>query len=1101
MATSVTELILKFRGDSGDLKSTMAQVRAELTQNQAEITKQQKTEAASAASIQRQRSAALIAIWKADTRAAVSEEKQRAQAVLREEKQLSAQMIRESRAAQASRIQATRSVLQEEKQLAAQMIRESRAAQASRTQAERVVAADTRRFAREREQIMAQNARAIAGIARSEADARIREGRRAANAAIATVKGGTGGADFAAALGFGGGIAGGITALVGASAISEIRSAAAAWVNYSSKLESTKIAFTTMLGSAQLATAHLKELQAFAIKTPFQFEELIDASQRMQALGFEADQVLPILTDVGNAVAAAGGGAERLDRVVLALSQMQSKGKVATQEMNQLAEAGIPGWRILEQQLGRSRAELVKMVEQGQISSAVFLEAFQKFSQQNFGGLMEKQAKTFSGAMSNIKDATLLTASTALAPLFEKLTQTALEIGRIGGGLTEAASGLARLTSAVGVFAGAVSGLGNIPVPAIIQALLAVSGIQGLTKGLSLLGTPEIPPLPTGKAGQPVPLRSSEEFAEAEEASALRTQSEEAKRIATDRIAEQERLFKLGKLTREQETENIINQLRIRAAAEQGALTEESHRKLKEIQANRDNADKVKAIIEDVANLEQQIRNNQSALEREIADKRAALQLQERRNLLEHGEARAAIEIQAGQTIIAAIEAEVKAGIKSREEGAKLIEQIENAGFDRRARLLKLELSLAGVEPAERQKVNDKLAALDAERTANAQKQADRRREISAQENRDALALERQLAAIQEAVREGRLAAIQRARERGGVTESAALTAELEAFKAAHADRILLLDVELEQETTSAARKTEIINEKIALEQRYTDEVERLSQERIDAFLKEAFETGKAPGSAAREGQIFLGEEAAATIAGARASATAGRPPALNTDQIIAHATAVEGAFAGLGVAITETLGLSVQAGQIIGDTLAGAFGSLANAVGQAVHSFVLFGKVEGGFKRFAAEVIASLAASAAVQAVYQFAQGLAWLALNFFLPNPKYLAAAKFAFASAAVFGSIAGVAALAGRALAGNSFTDGGGQGGGGGTPSRADTRTTTEPKTIDVDRRSAVHSQPIVQTIEFRVKGGVIVDEFAQDYLLNGRTRVLIKSDGQA
>lgn len=230
---------------------------------------------------------------------------------------------------------------------------------------------------------------------------------------------------------FMGGVAGGLTALFGVSAINSIQQAGAAILEYANKLETTKIAFTTMLGSAEAATAHLKELQAFAVKTPFQFGELIDASQRMQALGFAAEQVVPLLEDIGNAVAAAGGGAQRLDRVVLALSQMQSKGRVATQELNQLAEAGINGFKILGEATGKSRAELVKMVEAGKVSSAVFLDAFQKFSKQNFGGLMEQQAKTFSGAMSNIKDALLQTSAVAFSPLFAKLSETAQRIGEL----------------------------------------------------------------------------------------------------------------------------------------------------------------------------------------------------------------------------------------------------------------------------------------------------------------------------------------------------------------------------------------------------------------------------------------------------------------------------------------------------------------------------------------------------------------------------------------------------------------------------------------------------------------------------------------------
>lgn len=747
MATQ--EITLRFNGDPSLLRAALKEVRSEHASTMTEITKQVKAEAQAAIALQRQRSAALVAQWKIDLREATRLERER----LQEERRLAAQMIREARAAETSRIRSERAVVteakraarereQEERRLAAQMIREARAAEAARIQTERRVAADTRRYARDRERIAEDSARAIAAAAKREADARIREGRRAANAALQTIKptSSGGGADLAAALGFGGGIAGGITALVGASAISEIRAGARAWLDYSSKLESTRIAFTTMLGSAQRATAHLKELQAFAIKTPFQFEELIDASQRMQALGFQAEQVIPILTDVGNAVAAAGGGSERLDRVVLALSQMQSKGKVATQELNQLAEAGISGFKILELQTGKSRAELVKMVEQGQISSSVFLEAFQKFSQANFGGLMEKQAKTFTGAMSNIKDAALATAATAFAPLFEKITQLALEISRIGTGLSEAASGVSTLTAAIGPLAAQISGLNNIPVPKVLEILGQISGVGGVARLLGLFGSPEIAPLSVPKA--PTALPPQEIKAQAEQISALKTASEEAKRIAADRIAEQERLFRLGKITRRQETENIIAELQRRTDAEKAAIEEEIQRKLKEFEANKDNAEKQATIIEQVSALQQQTRNLESEANREAANRRAELQLQERKDLLAHEQAKLEILLGAGQAQRQVIEAHVRAGAKSREQANNEIEAIENKEFESRLELLNKELLLVGKEPAERQRVANAIAKVEQEKTANQQLQSERRKQTQRDEAQHSIDLQ-----------------------------------------------------------------------------------------------------------------------------------------------------------------------------------------------------------------------------------------------------------------------------------------------------------------------------------------------------------------------
>lgn len=1065
MATQ--EIVLKFRGDPSLLKGALNELKTQHGTAMAEITRQQKAEAAAAVSLQRQRSSALITVWKADTRAAVAEERVRTRAILAEEKQLAAQMIRESRASQAVRSQSIKTAEQEERRLAATMIREARAAQNVRTQAERQAFAEITRLERQRRQIMAENARAVAAIAKSEADARIREGRRAANAVLGTLKGGSGGSDIAAAFGFGTGAA------VGFTIVNELRAGAAAWINYASKLESTKIAFTTMLGSAQRATDHLKELQAFAIKTPFQFEELIDASQRMQALGFEAEQVIPVLTDVGNAVAAAGGGAERLDRVVLALSQMQSKGRVATQEMNQLAEAGIPGWRILEQQLGKSRAELVKMVEQGEVSAKVFLDAFQKFSQQNFGGLMEKQAKTFTGAMSNIKDAALLMTTTALAPLFEQMTKVTLELGRMGTGFVEAAQGAAQLIAAIQGIGGAVTGLGSIPLPEILKNLPLIQGLRSAGGLLGLAGTPEIGPI-TGTGQPATPLRSSEEFAETEEANALRTRSEEAKRIATDRIAQQEQLFKLGKITREQETENIIAQLKIRALAEKQALDEEIIRKQKELLANRDNADKVKTIIEQVGALNQQIKNNQSAVDREIANKRAELQAQERRNLLEHQQSRLAILLKTGEVEISAVEAEVQAGIKSREEGIAKIEQIENAGFDARARLLKLELAQSSVEPAERQKINDKIAALGIERTANEQKQAERRREIVKQAHVNELALEQQLARIRQTQRQGELERIDYLLGRQAIMESTAIARRIAIEREAHEEAMLLIEIELKQLTTSAERKIELDNKKIESEQRYTDAHKILTQQRIDALNAE---------HAASAGQRVPGtsDDGIAQQAGAIVNAQLGPPPELQ-----AHIDMV-------GTLRTAYLDLA---------------SGIAQGVGQMVHDFVLLGNAgPQAFKKVLASALAAVSAQAAVQAIYELALGFAALTPW----GAAIYGPAVLHFKAAALLGSIALIAGAAGRVTAGGAFqstTTGGGGGRGSGSSS---TVNPVQPKPIDADRRtSGSQSADVVAAIKEGLAGlalraktetqpGVIVDIWIEEYKGGGRLRNVVKSDG--
>lgn len=202
---------------------------------------------------------------------------------------------------------------------------------------------------------------------------------------------------------------------------------ARAVVQYSAKMEQTKIGFETLMGGAVAANRHLDELKKFAAETPFEFEGLTAASRRFQNVGLSAQRVVPIMTAVGDAVAAAGGSSETLDRVTLAISQIQAKSKVSAEEINQLAEAGVGGWRILSDQLGKSTADVMKLAEQGKISSDVFLQAFENFSKQNYGDSMKRQSKTFSGALSTIQDTIMTASSTAFEPLYEKFSGLAVE--------------------------------------------------------------------------------------------------------------------------------------------------------------------------------------------------------------------------------------------------------------------------------------------------------------------------------------------------------------------------------------------------------------------------------------------------------------------------------------------------------------------------------------------------------------------------------------------------------------------------------------------------------------------------------------------------
>jgi tape measure domain-containing protein len=170
------------------------------------------------------------------------------------------------------------------------------------------------------------------------------------------------------------------------------------------ELEQSKVAFTTMLGSAAKADAFLRDLTAFAAQTPFELRGLQDSSKKLLAFGFDARDIIPIMTSVGNAVAGLGGGKDVLDGVTLALGQMAAKGKASAEEMGQLAERGIPAWQFLADKIGKSVPEAMKMAEKGAISGATAIEAVIEGMNRKFPGMMARQAQTLLGSWSNLVD-------------------------------------------------------------------------------------------------------------------------------------------------------------------------------------------------------------------------------------------------------------------------------------------------------------------------------------------------------------------------------------------------------------------------------------------------------------------------------------------------------------------------------------------------------------------------------------------------------------------------------------------------------------------------------------------------------------------------
>lgn len=333
------------------------------------------------------------------------------------------------------------------------------------------------------------------------------------------------------------------------------------------------------------------------------------------------------------------------------------------------------------------------------------------------------------------------------------------------------------------------------------------------------------------------------------------------------------------------------------------------------------------------------------------------------------------------------------------------------------------------------------------------------RDDATKQRNQLDLALNRQLAEIRDATREGELQRIKEQLDRGIITESEAITRTLALLKEEQEQRLLLIDLELKQETTSAKRKEELDNDKIESEQRFTDAKKRLTEERIDAANREAAATAPGVGRGVPDelDDLLAG-------LGAKIEAEIGPPPALQ------------------------------QHIDVVG-TLAGAYEDLAQGIsrgiGSIIQNLVLFGKVgPDTFRKVLASALATVAAQAGAQAIYELALGIAALTPW----GAAIYGPAVLHFKAAALLGSIAVGAGLIGRGVAGSVFSQEDGSGGvsGGGSP-RGTSQTVNPIDLTRTQQREELHI--FVHTEPGAGFPDAVINTFVRDVQRNGPTREVI------
>lgn len=174
-------------------------------------------------------------------------------------------------------------------------------------------------------------------------------------------------------------------------------------VQSAANFEQTSVAFRVMLGSAEEAQKLLERIEDFTKSTPFEFDEVTQAARKLLGFGFAAGEIIPLLRRLGDLSA---GLQIPIGELAAIYGKVQQKGRLFAEELNQLAERGIPVVALLAQQFGVTEQEVRKLAEQGKVSFSDFQQAIETMTDAGgqFAGMTQAQADTVMGAWSNLKD-------------------------------------------------------------------------------------------------------------------------------------------------------------------------------------------------------------------------------------------------------------------------------------------------------------------------------------------------------------------------------------------------------------------------------------------------------------------------------------------------------------------------------------------------------------------------------------------------------------------------------------------------------------------------------------------------------------------------
>jgi tape measure domain-containing protein len=210
-------------------------------------------------------------------------------------------------------------------------------------------------------------------------------------------------------------------------------------------------------GNATDAANAMKVLREIAKMPGIEFQEAVQGFSGLRLQGVSAAESARIIGAVGNANALAGGGSDEFGRALKAIRDILMRPNLSGEELNQLAEAGIPAHKIIKDAFGTvDGGELKRMGVDSKEVMAALIAGLEK---------MPKAANSAKNALENFNSSLSMAMVSIGSGMDEGVTKMLTGVGDAissleeSGGLKLIGEGIMDMVDALNPFKDAVGGI------------------------------------------------------------------------------------------------------------------------------------------------------------------------------------------------------------------------------------------------------------------------------------------------------------------------------------------------------------------------------------------------------------------------------------------------------------------------------------------------------------------------------------------------------------------------------------------------------------------------------------------------------------------